>query len=517
MGIRSSLSTFGERLRAAIADDEKNRHSVQYTYAPAHALHDPYGPSCRVCAVSQYPKIDVQQLCNSHRAHWLTSRPLPPLPLFPEGGEDDEANEDDEGNVPQPVQYGVTLVEPMFILPRKVVSYSSKDEWCSHKRSQYSSFTNDKKYTPYSLVTESSSLDLETDLEWRSRKRSQYGSIIDDDDYIPYRPTVYITYRPLRPSSPPRRSLTPVEEYDENEQLDHALPFARLIVALQTALLHVRYAISGHLALRLYDPLWDMGLPSGTSHATKPSIVCPMATRDVLPSWAAASHNAFRFDPMKSDCLRVLVGKRFITVAIQWVDDCEFGRAGSFFEIDQTRTVYNFAGGDEDDDECFIQLDVSPPILSLKSLLQHLSLAYIASQNDTDKDNGKNVQKSLGFQVDACLQVLVRQMAPDSQFLMPYEVPAIHDSTFLDLYYTAFGTMGMQLMLAVSGGMPPLTATTSMTFGSPSIARPSSTSSVTSIASTSSVSLTSSSSSAHSIRRKPLPSNSQHIILESVE
>ena len=265
------------------------------------------------------------------------------------------------------------------------------------------------------------------------------------------------------------------------------------------------------MALRLYDPLWDMGLPPGICRATRPSIVCPLATRDVLPSWAAAaSQSAFCFDPLRPDSLQVLVGGRSVTVAIQWVDDADFGRPGSYYELEQTHSVYDLVCHDDDDDDdnsdnndkCFLHLEMSPPVLSLKALLQQLALSYIQTQHG---QHGRE-QNSLGYQVDACLRLLIRQMAPDCQFLLPYEVPAIHDPTFLDLYYTAFGTMGMQTMLAVSGGLPPLVSTSTI-LGSP-LTRPLPSRSTVS---PSSVPSTPSSTSMHSIRRKPLPANSKHM------
>ncbi|CAK7219783.1 hypothetical protein SCUCBS95973_003935 [Sporothrix curviconia] len=238
----------------------------------------------------------------------------------------------------------------------------------------------------------------------------------------------------------------PTEEYDEDYQINRTLQFVRLVVAIQAALLPVRYAIGGHLALRLYDPLWDMGLPSETSRATKPSIVCPLATRDVLPSWAAASHKAFLFNPKQPDCLGVRVGERYVAVAIQWVDDCEFDRPGLLYEIDQTHTIYNFVN--DNNDAYSIQLDMAPPILSLKSLLQQIAVAYIETKSGSSSTvASKSEQSSLGYQVNACLRLLILQMAPDNQFLRPYEIPAIHDPTFLGLYYTNFGT---RVRIAVS-------------------------------------------------------------------
>ncbi|CAK7217775.1 hypothetical protein SEUCBS140593_003322 [Sporothrix eucalyptigena] len=317
--------------------------------------------------------------------------------------------------------------------------------------------------------------------------------------------------RPSR-SSPGscRRKPSPAPPPPKDDIIHHTLPFARLVVAIQSALLHIRYAISGHMALRLYDPLWDTGLPVGTSSAMRPSIVCPSATRDVLPSWAAVSQNAFHFNPRKPNHLQVLVDGRFVTIAIQWLDDSQFGLPGSFYEVDQIHTVYDLSN--DDDHRIYPykrlnQLDLAPPVLGLKSLLQNIAQAYI----QTNIDGNENEQRSLGYQVDACLKILVRQMGPPGQFVLPTEVPAIYESAFTNLYYMSFGTLGMQIMHAISGGMPSQAAT-DVLFPVPNI-RPGSTGSTTSTvstASTSSMSSAASSSSTHTIHRKPLPPNSRH-------
>lgn len=246
---------------------------------------------------------------------------------------------------------------------------------------------------------------------------------------------------------------------------EHNQSLARLVMALQAALQNVRYAISGPLAIRLFDPNWclDIGEPlDGSCSALQPSIVCPLATRDVLPSWAAVSQNSFKFDRRRPNRLEVHIGGRFVTVNIEWVDDHEFdGGSDSFFQIDHSGNIFD-AFGDESGSvispyEHRAMLDMSPPVLSLASILQNAAQKYIFSGR---VDEASMEHKVLGQQVDACLRILERRKANahDGQFLTDMEVPAVYEPAFVRRYYAEFGVGGVERLHAVCGDITSMRA-----------------------------------------------------------
>ncbi|KAL1890544.1 hypothetical protein Sste5346_008214 [Sporothrix stenoceras] len=248
----------------------------------------------------------------------------------------------------------------------------------------------------------------------------------------------------------------------QGEMLAHNLSYARFVHTLQTSLQNVRYAISGPLALRLHAPLWyiDIGEPlDGSIPALQPSIVCPQATRDVLPSWAAVSQNAFRFDRRRPYRLQLQIDGQFVTVRIEWVEDHEFDSGeDSFYQIDRTEGAFCVSPeGSTEDSICgspydkLNTLNMAPPVLTLQSLLQHTAQAYTRSGiSDTDSME----HKVLGHQVDACLRFLDCPTMHGSQFLMPPEVPAVYDPAFSSMYFAAFGAEGVQRLHAVCAGIP---------------------------------------------------------------
>lgn len=431
MGFRSSICQFGKRLLAALIDPQtiykqsRSHYTYTYTYAPAHAYtHSPtraHAHACRVCAVQQAATMSENLVCNSHRINQLTSRPLPPLPT-------------------------ARALPALPEIPRPPMPSTPYD---AHQH-QYS----------------------------RRLRDSCLGIDADHD-------------KPVSQSNQPASTASSpaATQGAQGDMRRHNHSLARFVVALQAALQNVRYAISGPLALRLFDPMWylDVGEPlDGSCSALQPSIVCPLATRDVLPSWAAASQNAFRFDRRRPNSLQLHIDGRFVTVHIKWVDDHKFDSGkDSFCQIDRSEGAYYFSSEHSncgDPYEKLNLLDMAPPVLSLRSLLQHTAQAYTRSGN-----SGENTMehKVLGQQVDACLRLLDRSTTFGGQFLMPHEVPAVYDPAFSSMYYAEFGAEGVQRLHAVCGGIPSLGAPetcTSSTHTSPK----------------------------HIIPRKPLASGSRH-------
>ncbi|ERS99665.1 hypothetical protein HMPREF1624_03028 [Sporothrix schenckii ATCC 58251] len=246
----------------------------------------------------------------------------------------------------------------------------------------------------------------------------------------------------------------------------HYHSLGRLVLGLQTALQHVRYAISGPLALRLYDPLRciDVGDSlDGADSVCQPSIVCPLATRDVLPSWAAVSQNAFRFDRRRPQSLQLQVDGQFVTVNIEWVNDHEFDSGeDSFYQIDRTEGSCCFRNEESTCDGPYETLglpETAPPVLSLASLLQHTAQAYTRSGAVYEASKDSMEHKVLGRQVNACLQLLGSGTTLGRQFLMPHEVPAVYDPAFSSMYYAEFGAEGVQRLHAVCAAIPPVVVT----------------------------------------------------------
>jgi hypothetical protein len=265
-------------------------------------------------------------------------------------------------------------------------------------------------------------------------------------------------------NSPSFSSSSSLGQGAQGEMRIHNHALARFVLPLQAALQNVRYAMSGPLALRLYDPMWYMNIGEpldGSCPALQPSIVCPLATRDVLSSWAAASQNAFKFDRRQPYRLQLHIDGKFITVRIEWVDDHVFDSGEDpLYQIDRTprEGTYYFSLEESscgDPYEKLNLLDMSPPVLSLPSLLQNTAQAYTWS-GSTDETAIEH--KILGHQVDACLRLLDRRTTVGSQFLMPHEVPAVYDPAFSSMYYAAFGAEGVQRLHAVCGGIPSLCA-----------------------------------------------------------
>lgn len=260
-------------------------------------------------------------------------------------------------------------------------------------------------------------------------------------------------------------SLVPIEGA-QGELLAHNHSYARLVTALQAALQNVRYAVTGPLALRLIDPLWyiDIGEPlDGSIPALQPTIACPLATRDVLSSWAAASQNAFKFDRRRPYRLQLSIDGRYVNIRIEWVADQEFDSGeGSFYQIDRTEFVFYINPEDDNSLLCCSSpygkrntLDIVSPVLTLPCLLQHMAKAYTRSGN---ADPNSMEHKVLGHQVNACLGLLGRSVMYGSRFLMSHEVPAVYDPEFSSMYFTEFGAEGVQRLHAVCAGIPSLCA-----------------------------------------------------------
>ena len=365
----------------------------------SHSSHREHHLSCRVCAAEQAIRADDQSICASHLLTHLDS-------LAP-GTQTSTAS----------------LSSPTTASPSPTVSTTASTSASTAHKTRRKSLARQQTTTMAMAPTPRSTCPctrtgsdacLMGTCECRHKCGCDCNCIENQTLYLERRRPEY--YAKLR-----RDSFRPVDS-------------DRIVQSLQTALGSLRYAISGQLGVQLQASRTDKGsrffraafinnetmssAALAVSEASRPAIVCPRSTLDVLPSWAAASRGQYTFGPDQGgdgdhpapSSLRINVDGTLTKVHVDWVTDEQFNCAPYVVEDLTTRCPSS-----------------TVPVLSLSSLIHQAADLLGASTDASSID-----QRILTNHVTIDLKIKQQH----GLAVPTVKAPALYGYAFVDMFCT---------------------------------------------------------------------------------